>query len=142
VREQYETQADLSNEQEVADVLSDAWKIDLHKLPISYRLDFFVTKEGKGKAVVEVKSRNNTHDKYPTLMLSLSKWNHGIDFALCNKLAFVIAAKYTDGVFYYKYSDKDEFSIEWGGRTVHTRDSADIEPVVHIPINKLKRVVS
>ena len=142
MRPLYETENDLQNERGVADILAKAWKIDLHKLPISYWLDFFVTKAGKGKAVLEVRCRNNTHNKYPTLMLALAKWKHGIEYARCNGLAFVFAVKFTDGLFYYLYDKNDVFETNWGGRTKNVRDSADVEPVVHIPINKLKRVVA
>ena len=140
MRKQYESKFDLSNEQDVSNAISKAWGASLHKLPISYRLDFLLTKDNAAKAVVEVKSRRNAHNKYPTLMLSLSKWNHGVEYTIINKLKFLLIAKFTDGIFYYNYSNKDDFDIKWGGRTVQTRDSADIEPIIHIPVNKLKRL--
>ena len=139
-RPRYETEFDISNEQKVSEVMASEWNCQLHKLPISYRLDFLLTRGGMAKAVVEVKARNNAHNKYSTLLLSLSKWNHGIEFKTHNNLEFILVAKFTDGIYYYVYSDEDEFEIKWGGRTVNKRDSADIEPVVHIPIEKMIRI--
>jgi hypothetical protein len=140
MRQQYESQQDLHNEQTVSGVLQQAWKIAVHKLPISYKVDFVAMREGKAKAVIEIKSRKAKHDQYPTLLLSLSKWNHGIDYVKCNGLDFLIVAQYEDGIYYHKYSDDDEFDIRWGGRTSKTRGSADVEPVIHIPTSVMRKV--
>ena len=140
MRQIYESQTDKSNEYKVSEVISKAWKVNLHKLPISYRLDFLITKDNKAKAIVEIKTRKNSYNKYPTLLLSLSKWNHGIEYTVLNKLKFILVVMFTDGIFYYTYSDQDKFEIKWGGRTLNTRDSADIEPVVHIPIEKMLKI--
>lgn len=139
-RKMYETSADLQKEGLFAQELSNTFKVALDKLPISYGLDFLVTKNNDAIGVMEVKHRNNNHDTYPTVMLSLLKWNKGIDFAIKNKLIFSFAVRFQDGDYRYVWSENDEFQIEFGGRTKQTRDSADVEPVVLIPCAMFQKI--
>lgn len=136
----YESGQDRLNEKGVSERLTEAWGVEFHKMPISYYLDYLVTKNGDAVGVAEVKCRKCRHDQYPTLMLSLAKWNHGIDYVRKNGVSFLVVASYLDGLWRYLYDPEDDFSIKWGGRTAHTRDNADIEPVIHILASKMKKV--
>lgn len=141
-RPMYETEADLENESDIAEKISHTFKVALDKMPISYGLDFFVTKADKAIGVMEVKKRNIKHDAYPTFMISLLKWNKGLQFHYQNKLRFSIAIMFNDGLYRYVFreEDLDKIYFEFGGRTKTTRDSADLEPVVRIPMNLWQKV--
>ena len=141
-RKMYETEADLENEADIAERISHTFKVALDKMPISYGLDFFVTKADKAIGVMEVKKRSIAHDAYPTYMISLLKWNKGLQFHHFNHLRFSIAVMFTDGLYRYVFRDEDLDKIyyEFSGRTKTTRDSADLEPCVRIPMDLWQKV--
>lgn len=85
-------------------------------------------------AFVELKSRNNRKDKYPTTMISQSKIeyakkNGGVDYIFC----FL----FQDGLYYIKYDEClfKEFEVSSGGRC----DRGRVETNVYcfIPVDKL-----
>jgi len=139
LRKIYETQYDLDNEKSISEVIQSVCNLSLRKLRMKYFIDFIAFRNKKAVAVVEVKKRNNNHDTYPTLILSLAKYNRGVEFFKVNGLKFIFAVQFNDGCFFYKYKDGDRFAIELGGRT-DRKDAEDIEPVVHIPINRMKKL--
>lgn len=139
MRQIYETSLDLENEKSIAEVIEDACDLSLRKLSMKYFLDFIAFRNGKAVAVVEVKKRHNNHDTYPTLILSLAKYNRGVEFYRVNGLKFIFAVQFDDGCFFYEYQDGDKFQVELGGRFDRS-DAEDIEPVVHIPILRMKKI--
>jgi len=138
MRQMYESANDLKNEDDIRQFLEQGLSATLHKLPISYRLDWLVFRNGTPKAVIEFKRRKCKHLQYPDIMLSLGKWNAGLDYVQKNGLAFMFVVQWDDAVGVYMYKPEHPVDIRWGGRTVQTRDSADIEPVVHIPTNQFR----
>ena len=72
MRPKYETPGDLANERHVAGVM-DGLGYGLEKLPMQYRLDFAIFKDGDCLGFAEVKTRSFEMNKYPTVMISLSK---------------------------------------------------------------------
>tara|TARA_R110000803_G_scaffold209698_1_gene279845 strand:+ start:69 stop:488 length:420 start_codon:yes stop_codon:yes gene_type:complete len=139
LRKIYETQYDLDNEKSISEVIQSVCNLSLRKLSMKYFIDFIAFRNKKAVAVVEVKKRNNNHDTYPTLILSLAKYNRGVEFFKVNGLKFIFAVQFNDGCFFYKYKDGDRFAIELGGR-IDRKDAEDIEPVIHIPINRMKKL--
>jgi len=65
---------------------------------------------------VELKSRRNTHDKYPDTMVGKNK----LDFAEKSDRTVIFCFSFTDGIYYWKYNKEDiengnvEFRV--GGR--------------------------
>ncbi len=72
-RPMYESAADRSNEQHVIERLAAAWGGEYHKLPISYRMDYAVVRNGEIASFVEIKARHMRWGQYPTVMISMSK---------------------------------------------------------------------
>ena len=134
-REQYEKPKDLLKEREVEAYLSKHWGVILHKLPISYRLDYAIECPINNEivGVVEVKARDMTYGQYPTVIVSLSKWLMGRRYHEAG-LCFYFFLNLNDGIYGTLYRPQFSYSVKWGGRTTKTRDIADIEPVVHIPM--------
>lgn len=139
MRPRYETEDDRKREQFVADQLMAIGGIQLDKMPDSYGPDYF-----HPRRIVEVKCRKHSHDTYATLILSLRKWRDGIYLAhlMHAETLFVIAAGFIDGIWTRSISHGSlpDYEIVMGGRTRHTRDAGDIEPVVHIPIADMTRI--
>ncbi|HJQ26398.1 MAG TPA: hypothetical protein VKA60_20965 [Blastocatellia bacterium] len=134
IRAAYETESSLSSESRVARRLEQAWGCSLKKLTVPYRVDFALEKDDSIQAWLEVKCRNYPSTRYPTLMISVLKWETGILHSRTTGLPFIIAIGFTDCIRFYRYSDKHKVTFKWGGRTRATRDNSDIEPVVHIPL--------
>jgi len=141
LRQLYENDLSLKDEKRIQPLLERRFNLTLHKMPISYRIDWFATRNGQASAVIEYKRRFVDKNQYDTIFLSLSKWNAGLDFVLKNRLAFVFVAEWNDGVGYLPIASMESlnnYNIGFGGRTAQTRDSGDIEPVIHLPISEFK----
>jgi hypothetical protein len=138
VRRTYETESTLHSESQVARRLEKAWDCSLRKLTVPYRIDFALEKDDLIQAWLEVKCRNYPSHRYPTLMISVLKWETGILHAQATGLPFIIAIEFNDCIKFYKYSNEHKVAFKWGGRTKTTRDQSDIEPVVHIPMELFK----
>ena len=139
MRRSYETQIDLDNEKSICKRIEAACGMHLRKMSIKYSLDFIGFRNGKAVAVIEVKKRHNSYSRYPTLILSLAKYNRGVEFYRVNDLKFIFCVQFEDGYFFYEYQNEDKFDVQIGGRT-DRNDAEDIEPVVHIPIVRMKKL--
>jgi len=136
MRPYYENQRDLSNEHLVATILKEKG-IDLVKMPISYRLDFAMLRKGKVRGFAEVKTRNNRHDKYPTLMISLGKVMAARQLAEVSETRSVLLVQYLDGIYWCNFASP--FEVAMGGRWDRADDD-DVEPVAHFPIEAFEMV--
>ena len=110
------------------------------RLPISYRLDYAIEDSREVKAWCEVKCRDIRRTQYETLILAVGKWVAGTELAGATGLPFVVLVMWRDAVGFFKWDRVFEPKISWGGRTRKTRDSADIEPVVHLPVDEFIEV--
>jgi hypothetical protein len=124
----------------IANQIETAWGCTLKKQPISYRIDFAGVRNNEIRCWVEVKSRDCESTRYPTLMLSVNKWVSGLNLARITGLPFVLAVGFADCIKYLRCNPNEipQVAYKWGGRTRKPRDSADIEPVVHIPLKFFK----
>jgi len=83
---------------------------------------------------VELKTRNNAKNKYPTTMIPLSK----VKIAETNvDKTYYFAFKFTDGIYYIQYNKNifDTFEIKEGGR--FDRGRPELNQYVYIPVDKL-----
>lgn len=144
-RPRYENEYTLSTELVFAKELEAIWSCTLHKLPISYQIDFSACRNGEQIAWVEVKQRSNPHNKYQTYILSVLKWRELVRTSQVTNLPAILAVRFTNIDMYFTIPKNNQdvlLKYEVAGRTKNTRDAADIEPVVHIPIKLFKKVKS
>jgi hypothetical protein len=139
MRPRYETEEDLQREMFVKAQLEGASGATLTKLPDSYGPDFFTP----GR-IIEVKCRKHEYVTYSTLILALRKWRDGLLLALTSGGKFVVAAGFLDGIWTLTIDPYElpDYKVVIGGRTVQTRDDADIEPVVHLDLAAFKHVTN
>jgi hypothetical protein len=88
---------------------------------------------------VELKTRRIKHNAYPTALIG---WNK-VQFCSDPTKDYYFVYRYTDGLFYIKYSKEEfgTFRTEWNyvrGERVDCVNPAS--SVVHIPVEKLKPV--
>tara|TARA_R110000751_G_scaffold231149_3_gene332553 strand:+ start:1141 stop:1569 length:429 start_codon:yes stop_codon:yes gene_type:complete len=135
----YETAADLEVENGIARHLKAEYGLDCRKLPVSYRIDWAVFKGKKLVGFMELKARKVTKTKYPTLILSLSKLMAGCELASKTSTIFWLGVKWLDTFGVCRITPPFR-NVEMGGRT-DRNDAADIEPVVHVPVERFKELV-
>jgi hypothetical protein len=133
----YETSEDLASEREAADLIQEAWRVTLRKLPISYGADWAIEKDNLIVGWGEFKRRKFDWGDFDSIMLSVRKVSDLLRLAeIEGKSFFFVQAN--DGLRYSQILATDRFRIGWGGRTCKTRDADDIEPVALLPIARFK----
>ena len=88
-------------------------------------------------ALVEIKTRRNASDKYPTYMLGAAKADMMMGIADSMGALPLLMVKFTDGIFLTKI--KDGFERKHGGR-YDRGDALDIEECIFIPMGKLRQL--
>lgn len=141
MRPMYETSADLKAEGDATYVIGEAWNVTLHKLPVSYQADWAIEKDGSIVGWGEFKRRRFKWGDYQSIILSVSKVRALLSLAtVCGKALFFV--KCDDAFMFVEIEESCLGNVSWGGRTCKTRDAGDIEPVVMIPAEKFKAVVT
>ena len=136
MRPTYETEANRTSEEVVCTAITKDLNLFVQKMPGKYsEIDrCLIDDKGDIQGVTEIKCRNIAYNQYPTIMISVSKLLAGMKFKELG-LSFWLTFKYTDGFYMYMIKDPSEYEYKWGGRTAQTRDSGDIEPMAHIPMD-------
>ena len=136
----YENAETLANEVEAAKRIEQRWNCTLDKLPRSYEIDFAASRPGFGiVAWIEYKRREMQWGQYPTIMLSVRKVDALHRFARLAGSSFFVVEDRTGEIRFSRIDGQywDNF-VEFGGRTRQTRDTADIEPIVKIQLERFK----
>jgi len=87
---------------------------------------------------IELKCRNNTHNKYVTTMVGSNKINESIKNS---NLKSIYCFQFLDGLFYYEFNKEHLnklITCSLGGRT--DRGVNEIKEYHYIPINLLKKL--
>ena len=129
----YETAADLQNERVVADALA-AHGYEVIKLPIQYRLDWLLRRNGQPIGFAEVKARTCNLDTYPTVMISLSKVIHAQMLTQATGLPCYLILFYRDCIARLNFSD--DFAVNPGGRA-DRGDPQDQDVCAYYPVTRL-----
>ena len=147
-RTQYETPEDEARQEVVQEKLRKYTGNEILTVPKSYHVDCCEATRYDHDLIGwwnvtgwwEIKCRDNSSSCYPTLMISLQKIMRGIEISNFTKLPFRLAIQYTDKLMIADVDKNIPIGYKWGGRTVKTRDPADIEPVIHIPMSHFKEI--
>ena len=135
----YESQSDRDKEKTFASRLEEQWGCVLKKTRPFYHVDFMALSHGGSGAelrfFVEVKHRKIKKDTFPTYMLALMKWVNMNTMRRYSGLPVYLAIRYLDQDVYIKVTD-ETYPVSFMGRT-DRGDSADMEPCVMIPIDRL-----
>ena len=107
-----------------------AWNVRPVKLPLQYRVDWAIIKNGHLAGWVECKKRNVPRRQYATLLLSLNKVLHGLQLSQTTGLPFILLVEWSDCIGWQKITAVEGLSI--GGR-IDRDDWQDVEPVCHFP---------
>jgi hypothetical protein len=134
MRPLYETQLDLKNEASVADVMASIWKCQMTKLQPRDAFDYAAVRGKDIAAFVEIKTRTNPMNRYPTYMISMTKIISANAIFMSTGVPSFLAVRWTDCIGWVRLNNAN-VKLEIGGRTDRS-DAQDIEPVCHISISK------
>ena len=134
MRPRYESEADRRNEREIIDVACRAWNCEAYKLPIAYKLDFALIRDGRIHAFAEVKKRTCKKSQYPTFMLAYQKVLAARQFSVPT---FLIVG-WVDQIGFARF-DSDVEYIGIGGRRDRA-DADDVEPQAFFNVKGFKKI--
>ena len=86
--------------------IENYWGCKLEKLPIDYRLDYAVIREGEIVAWIELKNRKLYSDQYQDSMINLNKWMKAKEFRGISDIPTLLAVRYKDLIKKQKYQIK------------------------------------
>ena len=118
----YENKEDSKREADVAKILEKSWKCDLIKMPPKSPFDYAAKRGKLIEAIVEIKTRTNTFQKYPTYMISAEKVCACMQRSIYLRVPFYLVVQFTDATMFWAAKTID-FTVEVGGRT----DKGDIQ---------------
>ncbi len=139
-RSQHETPQDRTRAAVVVAQLEDQWSVNAVKLHSHQRINYALLRDNDVQAMLEIKIRRCTVGRFAETMISLDKFNAGVDYWQKNGIPFLIAFQFSDKLLYYRHNQSNPVSYEHGGRTTDTRDAGDIELVAMIPTYLLRSV--
>ena len=129
----YESQHDLQNERLVADALENIG-VEVYKLPVQYRLDWLLRRDGQPIGFAEVKARRCDLNTYPSVMISLSKVMHAKMLTESTGLPCHLILLYRDALA--KLDFAADFTVSPGGRS-DRNDPQDLDVCAYYPIERL-----
>ena len=135
-RPRYETQADRDNEQRVVDYLATlGWQFE--KIPMQYRMDFAIFRDGECRGFAELKSRNVFMNTYPSVMISLSKVLAARWLTEATGLPAYLVVRYQDALTRLDFSDY--YELRMGGRA-DRGDPQDRDICAYYPTERLRLI--
>ena len=135
----YETDKDREQEADFIKELCIAWKCEAKKLPIHYKLDFALIREGVIRAFLEMKIRSYAKGYFDTYMISMAKVLAAQEYSAFAGVASLLAVRWNDEDGFIALHKMKDFHLGFGGRG-DRGDSQDMEPVVFIPIQHFRRI--
>jgi hypothetical protein len=145
----YETPSDRGHEFRafpvIAGHLSRRWRAEVNpkKMPSTHFSDcVMIDRDGKVRAYIEYKKRGMKWGDYPTIMLSASKYLRLDEVRNLPKVGAYFAVEDRTGSIRMVdlHDPLSGMFVVWGGRTASTRDTMDIEPVCHFPVQSFEEV--
>ena len=123
------------SEMEVIEVLSKAFDTELVKNSQYASIDF-----ASDTVEIELKSRNNEKDKYPTTIIPKSKIDYIKKYRMMKK--YIFAFRFTDGLYYIEFKDEvfDKYECKMYKRNVRS-GTVDKEQLYYfIPVGDLIKI--
>ena len=134
----YETAQDRQREDEVRQYLVETYKCGYEKTQTLASIDGYLKHpDDRLAAIIEIKCRNNAHDKYPTYMISATKWRNARAIAKDADIPFLLVVRFTDGI--YAVRGNVDYPTAKGGR-YDRGDAKDTEECMYIPLDKFKKI--
>lgn len=144
----YETGFDKENERRAFPLIARHFghqlggAVSIEKLPDRHFADIVIV-DGSGaiRSYVEYKKRRMAWGDYPTIMLSASKYLRLDELRNLSVSAFfAVEDRHGEIRMVDLLSPATRMHVVWGGRTAARRDTMDVEPVCHFPIEDFRSI--
>lgn len=136
-----ETEEDLENERQVAELLSHAWHADLKKLVADklYLADYAAVQNGVVTAFIEIRCRSCSSTTYPSVFMPLHKllWAKSIWQATGRPYLFVLRFDGDGVISYAPIHSMPQAPIVWAVQRVERETHPD-GPVVQIDASNFR----
>lgn len=130
-----ETSDDKVREQAVAEQLEKAWDCKMVAMPNRHWFDYCAMRNDRIVAYVEIKTRTNPHDAFPTYMISSQKMTSGLTAASFLKIKFLLVVQFADALMFVDVPTA-KFHLE----TADRKDADCIEVVLQIQMDDFKKI--
>ena len=137
MRTLYETVDDLRSEKNVIGYVSQCWNVVSFKLPMSYKIDYVMYRNGSPLGFAEVKVRTHTFGTFPTYIISLAKVMEARRLGRETNTTPILIVSWTDKVGYLDFFSHHQ--IKQGGRS-DRNDWQDQEPMCHFDLKHFKGI--
>lgn len=141
MRPTYETKEHLEAEAKTAEILSQAWRCEFHKMPIRYNLDFVAKRGDVALSFCEFKTRNYSMQEIGDMggyLLSIGKWAAAKSICEASGLPFTLVVTTTDGIWFYVVDNFKPDSVLVRGRKDRD-DWQDVEPCVLLKTSRFTK---
>lgn len=136
----FQEEADRSLEAAVAEKLCVAWDCEVAPFGMLAPLDYFATRHGRMKSVIEIKCRTHGEDQYETVFLNVRKWL-ALGLAQVGMgVPGIFVVQFTSGIRYIRWDDIDGRMVSMAGCSRVVKARSDIEPVISVPLIRMKEV--
>lgn len=126
------------NEKLVSKLLTDKWGVRVEPtLPFS-PVDFILYKDDLVVGYVETKARTHNYGTYPTIYLSLRKYEALHKLSMSEHVPTYFVVMFEDQFRYINIDDVDALSPFVAGRTDRRDAPNDMELMLNIPIEHLR----
>lgn len=135
---EFESEEDRAAQAEVAGIMERVYDCDVVTMGRLSEVDFMLFCETGLLAVAEMKGRKNASTRYPTVYMSVRKWD-ALDRwsrAMCCQPLFV--ARFTDGVMVARVDDTTRWRVTHFTNRKIIRCKSDQEPVFEVPIADMR----
>ena len=137
MRTMYENDLNLTSEKKVISYISESWGVASFKLPLSYKLDYSMYRNGKLVGFAEVKCRTHNFGTFPTYIISLSKVMKARSLGKFTNTTPILLVSWLDKIAYLDFFST--FTIKQGGRS-DRKDWQDQEPMCHYDLKEFKGI--
>ena len=134
------TAADTGNEDAARARLEAAWNCTLHHFGQLSPIDWYALRHGRMVALVEIKTRTHSVDKFPTVFLNLRKWLALMLGGVGHGVPIFFAVQWTDSLRWINVADIDARAIAMGGCSRVVKSRSDVEPVINVPVANMRAV--
>ena len=138
----FKTQEDEISENEIAALLGETWGCEIRSFGRFAPVDWFSVRDGRVSGVLELKSRSHESTRFDTVFLNVRKWLALQLASTGMAVPAIFVVRFTDVVLWVSLSQVPVVQISLKGCKEIVKSRNDIEPIIEVPISRMRPVVN
>ena len=134
----FANQHDRENEREVSKLIEQRWDCEVKPFGQLCAIDFYVLRRGSLIALMELKSRTHSSDKYETVFLNVRKWLALTMGEIGLGVPSIYIVKFTDKTMFIPIKEINAGRNIIGGTKRIVKSHTDIEPVIEVEVKTMR----